>query len=184
MDGPHLFFDDPASWRQTLSWYDFKLAESDRALMVRRKTPRYGDAVPLASAIASWGHPVPVPDAGGIVVVNADVSPSLVGELRQTLYRGAAVYLDVQYRSGRHERFRTVPANLTDGFIIDPLPNNLGELSDLMRPLDNTADRVAWFSFVTQRPSDFEPAIRLCWSRLPLRGGDDADIKAADRSRL
>jgi hypothetical protein len=73
---------------------------------------------------------------------------------------------------------------LTDGFIIDPLPIILAELSDLMRPLGNTADRVAWFTIATQRPSDFASAIPIRWSRLPLLGDDAAVIEAADRIRL
>ena len=184
VDGRHPFFDDPASWRQTLNWYDITLVESTRSLMSRRKVPRYGDAVPFASSSAAWGRPVRVPDARGMLVVNADLTQSLAGKLRQILFRETEVFLEVKYRSGNRLLYRTVPANLTNGFIIDPFPSTLAELSDLMRPPGNTADRVESFTLSTPDPSEFRDAIPIRWSRLPFRGDDDAVIGAADRIRL
>ncbi|MDP8983080.1 MAG: hypothetical protein M3O35_21090 [Acidobacteriota bacterium] len=168
IDDRHVFLEDPASWRATLDWYDFAVAETYRGLLKRRKSPRYGAPVPLGSSIASWGRPTGVPPGGGVVIAYANVTQSAAGKLRQFAYRGTAVYLRVNYRSGRNQLFRTVSANLDDGFIIDPFPDSLLELPDLMGPLSETANRVSSITFETPRAADFVPAIEIRWAWLPL----------------
>jgi hypothetical protein len=76
----------------------------------------------LAEKIVAFDEPIAVPDSGGRPVwAEVDIRPSLLGRLRQFLYKPPFLEFSAEYSDGTSERFRFVQAMGQAGFILSPL---------------------------------------------------------------
>jgi hypothetical protein len=172
-DRQHPFFETPLSWRALWDRYDLKLTGPNCLLLQHRDTSRFGASVRLSSSVAHWDQIMPVPASDGVLLMGADIQPSLWGKTETFALRQAAVFVEVTFASGAVRRWRAISRNLAEGFLIAPFPRDLQEIAALFvadRPGD-LGNRVVAIRFHTDRPGQFRGTIPMVWSRLPDRPG-------------
>ena len=177
IDDRHPFLETPLSWRALLDRYDLKLAAADWFLLQHRKAARYAPLAPLGFSLTHWDEDVLVPQADGMLVMGPRLRASLSGKLASLLFRSAAVYVEVTYRSGQKLRRRCVPRNLAEGFLIRPFPQDLQALrplfwADVVR---NPTEQVLSIRFHADKPDEFAADIPIDWSRLTVRSAEAPD---------
>ncbi len=169
IDGRHPLLQDAATLHALRTRYQ-PVLNNDRALLLqRRPTPIQPLWTPAGESAASWDQrlPLPQPAPGEPIYIAADIRPSLYGSLRSFFLRSAPVHLRVWRRSGRESWYRTVPALLGTPVQISPLPDNLPALAatlhDPFLAEDDPVQAIAW---ITPRPAEYSPLIRIRWSRV------------------
>lgn len=177
IDYRHPFLETPLSWRALLDRYDLKLTTADWFLLQHRHTSRYEPLAPLGSTAARWDEDVLVPQVDGMLVMGPRLRPSLSGKLSALLFRSAAVFAEVTYRSGQKLRWRCVPRNLAEGFLIRPFPRELQDLRPLFAgdAASNSAGQILSIRFHADKPGEFAAEIPIEWSRLPIRPSERRD---------
>jgi hypothetical protein len=113
IDSRHPFLKTLLSRRALLDRYDLKLAAADWFLLQHRTASRYAPVAPPVFSVMCWDEDVLVPQADGMLVM---------GPRLWLLFRSAAVYSEVTDRSGKKLRWRCVPRNLLEGFLIRLFP--------------------------------------------------------------
>jgi hypothetical protein len=177
IDNRHPFLETPLSWRALLDRYDLRLAAADWFLLQHRNASRYAPLAPLGSSVARWDEDVLVPQTDGLLVMGPRLQPSLSGKLTALLFRPAAVYAEVTDRSGKKLRWRCVPRNLAEGFLIRPFPQDLQGLRPLFARglVRDSLEQILSIRFHTDKPGEFAADIPIEWSRLPVRAVETPD---------
>ena len=171
IDNRHPFLETPLSWRALLDRYDLRLAAPDWFLLQHRDRSRYAPLAPLGFSVTRWDEDVLVPQADGLLVMGPRVRASFSGKLTSLLFRPAAVYAEVTYSSGRKLRWRCMPRNLAEGFLVRPFPQDLQDLRPLFSPdaARNSTEHILSIRFHTDKPGEFAADIPIEWSRLPVK---------------
>lgn len=185
IDYRHPFLETPLSWRALLDRYDLKLAAADWLLLQHRNVSRYAPLAPLGFSVARWDEDVLVPQANGMLVMGPRLRSSFSGKLASLLFRSAAVYAEVTYRSGGKLRWRCVPRNLPEGFLIRPFPQDLQDLRPLFAgdAVSNSTEQLLSIRFHTDKPGEFAADIPIDWSRLTMRSAETAAAETPDSPR-
>jgi hypothetical protein len=170
IDGRHPFLSEPLSWRTTVDRYDVEIKGADSFLAGRRKQSRFAAAIPIRSETTTWGREIKVPRVDGVVLMSAQVNKNLFGKATTILLRGAPVFVGTKFEYGQTVWWRTVPANLTAGAIVEPLPQTFEDLYALFflgrAPVAHY--RVDSIQFLSHEPWRFQDAIQIQWSYLPI----------------
>lgn len=176
IDGRHMMFDDPLTWREALRQYEFEreasLGGERWGLLLKRKDapPDGFETVDSREITTGWDEWVDVPRRGDreseLVTISASIEPSLQGKLMRQALRGAVVRIEVQYEDGMRAPFRVVRANLVSGPVISPLPRNLEELRPLFSREWTRVPDVARMRLQTDSPQRFEAGLRIRFERL------------------
>jgi hypothetical protein len=173
LDARQPLYEAPRSWLALFNWYDIQLTSSEVYVLHRRSTSRFGAAVPFGNAVvAEWDQRITLPPVGDdeLLVIEADVGESLKGILKRTVLRSTAVSVQVTLRSGHTPSNRVVRVNLKNGVLVSDWLRCLGDIAPLLEGAGGSSrDRVVSISFCTPAPSEFDPAIRIHWSRMKLR---------------
>ncbi|MBS1876757.1 MAG: hypothetical protein JSU00_26320 [Acidobacteria bacterium] len=168
IDGRHLFFDDPLSFRALLDRYRFRLADS-RAILLERRTgpPLFREPEPMGVTIAAWNKETPIPrvEPGQALLMKADIRRTRLGSWRVAVLRGAPVQLQASRQNAGQIFARMVRGNLGSGVIISPLASDIGELTRFFTDRKDCPPVVSLYWW-TPEPDEFEPAIRIEWFRL------------------
>ena len=82
---------------------------------------------------AAWGEPLTLTGNQGPVWFEADIDSTWLGELREFLYKPAAVTLTIELRNHDSARYRLVVPLAKSGFLISPFLRDLTDLSELRR---------------------------------------------------
>jgi hypothetical protein len=164
IDFRHPFLEDPSSWRARLDRYASDYVDPQHLLLRRRASPVIRTAEPLGSASLHWAQDAVVPSDQDWVVLHADARPTLLGKLRKLLFRLDPVWLNVQFRSGRRQRWRVMRPNLENGVLMNQLPQNLGDLALLGRGCA-LPDPVVSIRLEADRPQDYQSDIPIRWER-------------------
>lgn len=143
----------------------------------RRAVPLQSTAMEILDADARWGQWVPLPDAGGAVMLTAKVTPNLGGRMLRLALRLPQVSITVKLADGSERTHRLVPAMADAGFLLSPyadLPaiaaaHGAGRLATLANA------RVAAVRLDVDPPSAasyYDDGIRLRATRLDFSGAD------------
>jgi hypothetical protein len=90
------------------------------------------EALPvLAKATAEMGQAITVPPAQGVVYVEMDIKPTLLGRLFSLLYKSNQLHVTVQLADGTQRTYRIVPSMVKTGFLLSPLVENTADFSFL-----------------------------------------------------
>jgi hypothetical protein len=171
IDGRQPFYETPRSWRAMLNWYDLKFSSEKVCVLNRRSTPRFGAAMPSGTAVAHWNETITLPSVADdeALVMEADVAESLEGILKRELFRSAPVTVRATMQSGFVVSRSAIRINLRDGVVVSDWPDSLGAVASMMAGSGSfTDDRVVSISFNTYAQDEFQPAIRIRWSRVKL----------------
>jgi hypothetical protein len=172
IDGRHPFYETPRSWQALLDWYDLYLTLPDLYVLRRRATPRFDSAVPAGEIVAHWDETIVLPAVASneILTMEANITQSLIGVCKRTLFRSIPIVVQAVRQSGVVVNGRVVRANLPDGVIVSDWPTGRIDLLPMLAPSPTPfQDRVVSIRFQTLGPAEYNPAIRIRWSRRPLR---------------
>jgi hypothetical protein len=174
IDERHPFLETPVSWRALLDRYDLKLAASDWFVLQHRAASRYAPLASLGFSETRWDQDIVVPQVDGMLVMAPRLQASLSGKLATLLFRPAAIYVEVTYRSGQKLHWRCVPRNLAEGVLIRPFPQDLQELRPLFSRAEvrNPTEQVESIRFHCDKPGEFASDIPIEWFRLPVRDAE------------
>src|ERR1035438_7012047 len=134
--------------------------------MRRSPESRFQGEEVVASSLTHWNVKTAVPQGRTPLVLSVDVRKSLYGKAASFFFRLTPVWIDVTRRSGRTERYRTVPGNLANGVMFDPLPRSLVELNLFGRPECMSGDPIVSLQFASSDVNEFQSEIPLRWERL------------------
>jgi len=101
-----------------------------------------------------------------MLMMEAQTARSLLGNVRNLLYRNLPTFLEVTHGSGRTRHWRTVRLNLSSGVIVQPLPSSQEELACFFRTPQIVTDPVKSLRFIAASPGEFRPEILIRWSRV------------------
>lgn len=163
LDNRHLLWDTPASWRAIIS--NFEIVRSDlprKLLLLKRKAQLVEPQLHVISEeekdIDEW---IDVPDSTSPLYVEIDMSASLMGKLRKTLFRLPCVNIDLSYESGREASYRIAPDVIKNGVLINYLPASASELENLFNR--QVGDPIRHFRISGPGAAHFNKMIRLTW---------------------
>ena len=170
-DYHHPFSEAPLSWRALLDRYDLKSASPGLLLLQHRPEFRFARPVLLGSETIHWGEDLRLPQTRDLLIVAPHIRLSLSGQFTAFLFRTTLVFMDGLLNSGRTFHFRCIWQNLAEGIVIQPFPQDLGELQALFDPDPDArcSARVASVSFRTLSPAQFASDIPVDWYRLPVK---------------
>jgi hypothetical protein len=173
VDGRHPFLDDVSTWREVFNHYNIAGGDFDLLLLSRRAGHRYSTPVSLTGVKqAYWGDDVRVPSVADnqLLVMKANITRSLWGMLRESVFRIDPAFLDVTYKSGAKAQFRITRPNLINGAIISDLPRTLAEMLPLFGyDVNKGRDRVASIRWTSPGRNQFGDRIGLSWSAMTLK---------------
>ena len=164
IDFRHPFFEDPLSWRARLDHYVSDYMESGDLLMRRRASPLTHTAEQMTAGTLRWNQEAAVPSDRDWVILYAEVRPTLLGKLRKLVFRLDPVWLRVTFQSGYTQRWRVIRPNLQSGFLMNPLPKDLGDLALIGRGCA-PPDPAVSVRLEADRPQDYEADIPIRWER-------------------
>gem|GEM_PF-1737950 len=182
--GRHPFFEDPLSWQVLLDRYELEMDEAPAMLLRRRDVARIGAARQFSETQAHLGEAIPVPPRDEMVLIAADIRPSLEGSLRNALFRIDPLYFEATYESGEKVRWRVIRTALRAGAIISPLPKGLTDLASILRGNRRGLERVRSIRFFAERPSQYDARIAVRWLALPWPVFSPAPPDASPRTPL
>jgi hypothetical protein len=166
MDGRHQFLSDPRSWRAMLDRYDLALATSERLLLRRRSTARFGKAREAGYAMARWNEEIVIPQDQPVMLMSVEIERTVKGVLSGLFFHNAPTYAAITYRSGHKEQWRAVASNLVAGFPISPFARNLGDMALLWNG-QTLVDRAASIRFEADDLGQYGAALVIHWIQLP-----------------
>jgi len=168
IDRRHPFLEAPLSWQALSDRYDLKLASPEWLLLGRRSGLRYSPAIPIRRSMAMWGQEIPVPESNGLLLMGPHLRRRLLGSVPALFFRPAQIYMDSLYSSGRRTTWRCVPETMAAGFVIQPFPQDLGDLRQFFLPQSNVhpADHLVSVSFHSAHTGEFRSSIPIDWWRM------------------
>ena len=182
IDGRHPFLEAPFSWRAQLDRYQTVTTNSGMLVLGRRSNARFQSVEQVAAETTTWNRANRVPQSIDPMVVSMHIRESLQGRLLSLLFRLNPLFIEVTRKSGSTERYRALRANFADGAIMNELPESLGDLALLATAGCSLSDPVVSFRLQTDSLGEFDPNIRLEWSRLVSRPETPGNCIQIDRA--
>ncbi|MCA0202430.1 MAG: hypothetical protein LCH56_16645, partial [Proteobacteria bacterium] len=185
VDGRYPSLDEGALWPDLLRLYDVTRFENGYAVLKRRADPRRVDLSELYQADIGFGQEMDVtPWADGLLWMELDIRPSLLGRLRSFLFKPPMLMMTVTTDAGNTQVFRIVPGMTGSGFLLSPLV----ETTDQFVLLPARDESIARFSITAVgRPAGaFENQIGVRLKRLTIAGENEqaSELNMATLSRL
>jgi hypothetical protein len=173
IDGRHPFLDDVSTWREVFNHYDIGGGGLDLFVLSRMQKHRYSDLRSVTGVTrAQWGEQIQLPSVADnqVLVMRANVHRSLLGILRESIFRLDPAFLDITYKSGAKAKYRVTRPNLVNGAIISDLPQSLTEMVPLFGyDISSGRNRVAAIRWESANQAQFSDRIDLTWSVMTLR---------------
>lgn len=136
IDGRHVLWDEPKTFRTILSNYDVIENDTNFMLLGRRdqtEVPKYnvislGNLRPSIRKIAQKDKL----NSEGLLFASFNVDIGILDVLETNLVRGDTYFLTVKTTNGQIQKYRLLIENTSQGILISPLPSNWEELVLLM----------------------------------------------------
>lgn len=168
IDGRHVFFEAPQSWRALLDHYEWVETANDTLVLERREAPRFAAEERLTELGTKMGDSFAVPADDALVLLRATVTRSTWGRARGLLAGETPLFVEVTHASGATRRWRVVRRNLVGGVIVSALPASVADLEALFAPAMRVVDPVRSLRFTTDDPRTYRADIELRFSLLPI----------------
>ncbi len=172
VDGRYPSLDEGALWPDLLRLYDITNFESGYAVLKRRASPRNVALADLHQDSVAFGQDMDVAQwADGLLWVELDIRPTLLGRLRSFLFKPPMLMMTVTTDAGNTQAFRIVPGMTASGFLLSPLV----ETSDQFALLPAREESIARFSVAAVgRPAGaFQDRITVRLKRLTIAGENE-----------
>jgi hypothetical protein len=132
IDGHYPSLDDGASWRWLLGGYQLSGRVADYLVLQNTGRP---NALPLGPIVVegrpALGDIVPLPDDSPLWVAMT-FRPTLMGKLRELVYKPLPVLMTVRYADGDSAVYRIIPGMTETGFLLSPTVESTGQLESLL----------------------------------------------------
>jgi hypothetical protein len=146
IDGRHILWDEPKTFRTILSNYNVIEHDGNFILLGRREQTEMtiynvislGSLKPSVRKIA----PKDTLNSEALFFVSFDVDMSPLDVLETTLVRGDPYFLTIKTVNGQMQKYRLLVENTSQGILISPLPSSWEELVLLMTGQKHTYSRV------------------------------------------
>jgi hypothetical protein len=175
IDGRHVFWDEPRTLRTILDSYDLVTTEPGIILLGARARPRFTAAQPLGTLKVRWNTWTQVPQAAGVLLMNASIEPSPTMRAIRTAFRESPISLSLRFNSGEEVTFRIAADNAAEGLWVSPFPETVDDLHTLLRR--GAGRGVVAVRFSTGRLGRFYQPIVVSWFQLMPAGGTWAGVQ-------
>lgn len=185
VDNRYPALDEGALWPDLFRLYDVTGFADGFALLKRRSAPRAVDLQDLTEATIAFGQDMDAsPWADGLLWMEMDIRPTLLGRLRSFLFKPPLLMLTVTTDAGNTQTFRIAPGLTASGFLLSPLI----ETTDQFALLPAREETIARFSVAAiGRPAGmFDDVLRVRLKRLRIEGDNEtpANLDGTTLARL
>jgi hypothetical protein len=133
IDNRYPSLDDGLSWPTILS--NYRLASAQGEFIFLSKDQRR-NALPAICSLSSntfeFGQSISVPDNKGLIFVEIDLKPTLLGRLMNILFKTSELHIQVLLENGQSKDYRIIPGMAKSGFILSPLVENTKDFETLI----------------------------------------------------
>jgi hypothetical protein len=145
IDGRNLMLDTPDMWRSIMNNYQIVDKNLDRGIMLlERKSQPPENAIASASKLQTTTNKwIAIPSSSKLLFAGINMHLNILGLITKMLFRIPPVNIDLMYDDGRMQSYRIIPETAADGLLINYIPTNLKDLSNLFG--DNSDYRVINF---------------------------------------
>jgi hypothetical protein len=168
--GHHPLFWTPAAWREIISNYQLVFVDwggvgGGRLLLEKKIQPTEESLKVVSQQEVDVNQWVLVPRSSSLLFVDVDMRLTLLGTATKTLFRIPPINVDLIYDSGKSVSYRMIPDTARDGLLINYLPLNIEELSQLLTGV--TGDTVKMFRISGPGTTYYNHEVDLTWKEMP-----------------
>lgn len=134
IDGRHMLFDTPASWRSIFKHYSFDRFIPEKNLMVLRKSSirPNNERVVDGPKICNANEWVIIPQTNRALYVKIPIRYTLAGKLVKTLFRFPFLHISVVFSDRSIQHWRLTPDTIKNGMLINFIPRSLEDIAGIM----------------------------------------------------
>jgi len=172
VDNRYPSLDEGALWPDLLRHYDAVQFQNDYAVLKRRATPRTVTSEDLREDTIAFDQEIDVSGmSDGLLWLELDIRPTLLGRLRSLLFKPPMMAMTVTTNAGNVQTFRIVPGMARAGFLLSPLV----ESADQFALLPAHEETISRFSLAgIGRPAGmFQSAVSMRLKRLHVEGPNE-----------
>ncbi len=135
IDGRNVLWDEPKTIRTILQTYSTVAYADNKLILFKKralKTIKKVDVIKTQKVL--WSQRFNVPSLTGenkYLFLSASYKTDKLIKLEGLLLRTESISLIIYYKNGESSSYRIIPANLSQGFLINPLPDNWLQLIHL-----------------------------------------------------
>lgn len=137
IDGRHVLWDEPATFRALLDRYQAVDSSANFILLKKLTTPTvvsYAKQQVVVPGEKPMGwQKLNTHDADPLTLVSLDIRPRLYEKLQAAAVRGADYYLELKTASHKVYKYRFIPENSEQGYLVEGLPVNWNQLIALLQ---------------------------------------------------
>jgi hypothetical protein len=133
IDNRYPSLDDGLSWPTILSNYHLASAEGEFIFLSKNQRESTQPTMcSLSGNTFEFGQSISVPDNKGIIFVEIDIKPTLLGRLMNVLFKTSELHIKVSLENGKSKDYRIIPGMAKSGFILSPLVENTKDFEILI----------------------------------------------------
>ncbi len=133
IDNRYPSLDDGLSWPTILANYHLDGTSGDFLFL---KKDRERNAQPTICSLSGntfiFGQSISVPSNKGLIFVEIDVKPTLLGRLTNILFKTSELHIQVFLENGKSKDYRIIAGMAKSGFILSPLVENTKDFETLI----------------------------------------------------
>lgn len=166
LDYRHMLLDSPASWQTIYEDFQPEASESNLILLSKRSHRLKFHPRPLKTVVADIREWQDVPEREFAVGASIEFSPTVLGKVRNLLYKIDPIYIELEPDIGSPQRFRVIPSQLRHSFVINCLPLNPLALEDILFQ-NNCQQKVKRFRFSGDGLDSFSARALISFTETP-----------------
>ena len=133
IDNRYPSLDDGLSWPTILSNYHLDGARGDFLFLKKDRERNIPATIcSLGSDTFLFRQSISVPSAKGLIFVEFDIKPTLLGRLMNVLFKTSELRIQVFLENGQSKDYRIIPGMAKSGFILSPLVENTKDFETLI----------------------------------------------------
>ena len=155
IDGRIPSSEDGASWPILLTKYTPSGIHNNYLFLKKNSVAESPDISWQKSRSYLFNQNVELPKFRGLIFTKITLKPSLLGKIKNTIFKTSALVIQVNLKDGTSKQFRIVPGMAEAGLMISPLIENTEEFRNLYLH-DLLEKEVRSFSIFPADPEDWE----------------------------
>lgn len=148
IDNRYPSLDDGLSWPTILSNYHLSGTQGEFIFLSKDRVRNTQPPIcSLSSDTFQFGQSISVPSDKGLIFVEIDVKPTLLGRLINILFKTSELRIKVLLENGQSNDYRIIPGMAKSGFILSPLVENTRDFKALIsKQIPDSLTKVKAFS--------------------------------------
>ncbi|GHS94859.1 hypothetical protein FACS1894139_17930 [Planctomycetales bacterium] len=164
IDGRNMFLDTPATWNAITPNYHILLQDEQRLLLTKNEALRTLKFTPFKAEKYQFNEPIIIPHRETPVYARIEITPSIIGKIVTTLFRGRPLTAIVTYQDDAPKEYRVIADTLNSPTLISNIPGNYAQMVDFWRG-KNTGSAVEKIEFSNRTIGDwfYRNEIKIEW---------------------